>query len=261
MNYRLSYNEENLSELAKIILKRSKHRDLDVNISKLDYGNFCMFKYLPTAVNSDVLYVGVGHGHDAILAILTGRIHYAVGVDPYIESDGNGDEDYNTLLNLISHFDLSEKFIIERMAIEPYLDRNEKAFDVIVMNDVLHHIFVSKEKLSKSPLFDPARRLFANIEKALKPHGTLIVSDRERNGLRQLLVNCGLLKSNNDYSTKQSHNEWNKAATAYWQLKKIKNYVPSALQDIEWIFQNAIGRYTICDKYFLYYEKSTKSDK
>ncbi|MDX1488263.1 MAG: class I SAM-dependent methyltransferase [Acidiferrobacterales bacterium] len=200
------------------------------------------------------MYVGVGHGFDALLALNTGLTEHIIGVDPYIDSDGNDNEDYDHLMNMLDEFNMQDCFSIERMTIQKFLQNNSGRFDLIICNDVLHHIFWTDALLSESELFPEALSLFRMLRKASRPGGNLVVADVERHGLRQILSALGVLKTSVNYGTKQPRREWCRAAAnAGWMLANQANYVPWRLRGQMKIWSGLMGRFTVCDKYLLHF--------
>jgi len=198
--------------------------------------------------------MGVGHGLDALLALYDGLVDSVVGVDPYIGEHGNDDEDYGNLLDVIAELDFANRFSVERKTGQEYLASSDENFDVIVFNDVLHHIFCTEERLTHSAELQDAAALF----KSLRLVGArLVVGEPGRHGLRQYLAKRRFVKTTVNYSTKQSWRQWDAAARAGgWVRMGLQNYVPYALRRQASFLGGAIGRATVCDKYFLYYGKS-----
>lgn len=246
-----------MPELASLIHERARKRGLSVSFEKMQYAGNVFLESLPQDRFKNALFIGVGHGHDALLSLANGNIERVVGVDPYIESDGNGDEDYRDLIEAIRDYGLGERFAVHKATIEEFLDYNNESFDLIVIADVLHHIFVTRDRLVKSSLFDDARSLFRSLKEAA-PGGYLAISDVQRYGLRPWATRLGILKGNVNYATKQSHWQWDRAIVeAGWARIGMKNYIPYRLRNLSPLLGGNLGRWTICSKYFLYY----KNDK
>lgn len=241
-------------ELADLVKQRAEKRGLSVSLEKMEYATQAFFAPLPEGRFENALFVGVGHGHDALVALAGKKIIRVVGVDPYIESDGNGEEDYQSLLETIRSLGLTDHFVVHKATIQEFLIDNHETFDLIVIADVLHHIFVSLEPLSKSVLFDDAKSLFSTL-KDVAPNGYLAISDVQRHGLRPWLHRVGLLPGSVDYRTKQSHRQWDYVVTqAGWSGIGFKNYLPYRLRKITFLLDGLWGRWSLCDKYFLYYK-------
>jgi len=239
--------------LSEMINKRLIRRGLTGNFIKLRYANDCVYRNI-MGTSNNILYVGIGHGLDAILALSYKNISKITGIDPYISEHGNDDEDYESLLNLISELGLEEKIHLKRHTIQEWITNKpiHENYDVIICNDVLHHIFWTKDYLTKSKYSTDAINLFKSLSEACAEDGILIISEPERHGLRQTLTKLGVLKSCVNYSTKQPRNEWIKVAEGGgWKLVNETNYVPWALRAYSLVFSGLIGRYTACDKYIL----------
>ena len=94
--------------------------------------------------------------------------------------------------------------------------------------------------------------LFRRLRIATKKKGYLLISDTSRHGLRPVLRRIGAIKSEVDYTTKQSWRAWQAAAqTAGWSSYTISNYVPYVARAYHPLLSGRLGRYTICDRYFL----------
>jgi SAM-dependent methyltransferase len=252
----MEMQSKDLVYLEKSILKKTARSSyLRVDIKRLRYVNSCLYSAIPKENRSTVLNVGVGHGHDAILALLDGSVANVLGVDPYIATAGNSNVDYQELLALIDAYDLADHFAVERNTIENYLDNNTESFDLIILSNLLHHVFVTEKPLSRSDCFSAAVELFKNLAAASNPGGMLVISDAQRHGIRPFLSNLGVLKGSVDYQTKQSWSEWNKAVTrAGWALNKVQNYIPYGFRKQRWLWSGAWGRHTLCHQYFLFYD-------
>jgi hypothetical protein len=239
---------EKISYLEDAIKRRANRRKLTVDLEKMAYVNQWVFSHTKGRCRN-ALYVGVGHGHDALYALLEGSIDRVVGVDPYVESDGNDQQDYIELRELIERYDLHDRFKVYKTTIQDYLAHTEEMFDHVFLIDVLHHIFAIKSRLRQSKYFAEAVDLFKSIWERMDYGGRLIVVEVERHGLRQLLVRTGLVKSFMDYSTKQPWYEWTGAMTsAHFNYVRKSTYIPWALRGLKKLFDTHFGLYTVSDK-------------
>ncbi len=244
------------TRLEKAIRGRAERRGLHVDLDRIRYANQCLFSAIPVKNREAVLYVGVGHGHDALLALLDGLVSTVVGVDPYVDSAGNADADYQGLLSLIDSYNLKDRFTLERSTIEQFLNHTAVRFDLAVIKDVLHHMFATEGRLSRSDCFPGVVALFRNLVAASHREAMLVVSDVQRRGVRPSLSTLGVLKGSVNYRTKQSWKEWNKAITrAQWALINVQNYVPFRFRKQRWLWSGAWGRHTLCTRYFLAYSR------
>ena len=249
--------------LAAVIRNRAIRRGLSVDLERLRYANGCLFDRVPESALRHALYVGVGHGHDALLAVLNNQVDSVVGVDPYIDTDGNDTQDYDDIKATIQELGLEDRFSVVRERIEDYLQHVNTTFDCIVFNDVLHHIFVTDALLRNNSCLPPAVALFESLGALTNAGGTLVISDVERHGLRPFLIRVGALTGHVNYRTKQPREEWTHAAVkGGWSLFDQANYVPWRFRAMEKFWSGAPGRFTLCDKYFLYFSRtSTHSDE
>ena len=243
--------------LEAVIQNRAIRRGLSVDLERLRYANGHLFNRVPKSARRRALYVGIGHGHDALLALLNNQVDSVVGVDPYIDSDGNDTQDYDDLETTIQELDLRDRFSVVRERIEDYLQHVDTTFDCIVFNDVLHHIFVTNTLLRKDPCLPAEVALFESLNALSNSGGTLVISDVERHGLRPFLTRIGALTGHVNYRTKQPREEWTHAAIkGGWTLFDQANYVPWRFRAMAKFWSGAPGRYMLCDKYFPYFSRT-----
>jgi hypothetical protein len=246
---------ERASYLEDAIIRRAKRRNLTVNLEKMAYVDQWIFSHTKSTCRN-ALYVGVGHGHDALYALLEGNVDRVVGVDPYIASDGSDEQDYNELKELIDRYDIHDRFKVYKTTIQDYLAHSEEMFDHVFLIDVLHHIFASKSRLRQSKYFAEAVDLFKSIWQRTNYGGRLIAVEVERHGIRQLLVRMGVIKSFIDYSTKQPWYEWTTAMTkADFSYVDKSIYIPWVLRRLKRLFNNSVGLYTLSDKSIIICDK------
>ena len=68
----------------------------------------------------------------------------------------------------------------------------------------------------------------------------------------------GALAGHVNYRTKQPREEWTHAAVkGGWTLFDQANYVPWRFRAMAKFWSGAPGRYTLCDKYFLYFSRNS----
>jgi hypothetical protein len=244
------------SELAAMIGERAERRGLAIDLDRLRYANRCLYDGIPSDRCGRVLYAGVGHGHDALLALLDNKAESVVGVDPYIGEHGNNDDDRRALQVAIDAFGFADRFTLVRARIEDYAAQAVGPFDCIFFNDVLHHIFVTEKRLRDDLSLQAAIDLFRRLVAASSAGAILVIGEAERHGLRPLLSQVGVLPGKVDYRTKQPRGEWTAAATAGgWTLVRQANYVPWRLRAQRTLWSGRLGRSTLCDKYFLWFER------
>lgn len=245
-------SEERRKKMEKSIAQRAIIRGLTVDYKKLEYFVKEFFNPIDLPQNAKALFVGLGHGHDAVLALAETTLSTIVGVDPFIENHGNGVSDHDELINLVNELGLSEKIEIKKMHVQEYLRDCVEKFDVIVCADVLHHIFVTPLSLNKSECAREAEELFKSFHSVLNRDGRLLISETSRHGLRPFLAKRNVLKTEVDYTTKQDFSEWVICASnAAWNLERVSNYVPYQLRNFSRYFPDNWARYTYCDRYFI----------
>lgn len=241
-----------LQLLSEAMGERATRRRLTATLEKMVYASDLAFQPLEAPL-LDVLYVGIGHGHDAMLNLVTSRFGSVTGVDPYVETDGNGDIDYGNLLELRRRLELEHRLHVFRQTIQEFLQSTTRTFDLIVVIDALHHMFVTTARLTESDLKDEAVGLFRLLRQRCKKY--LVVLECERHGLRPFAESYGILRSNINYSTKQAWQEWDAVirATGFRLLRK-KNYIPFALHWVPtFLLGGQFGLRTVCNRAILHY--------
>ena len=238
--------------IDSLISQRSNRRKLRVNRDTIRYSNNYIFA--PSGSSEEtVLVVGIGHGHDTLVALADNYAARIVGVDPYFSAQGNDDADYLALTGTATRLNFGNRLVVEKMIIEEYLAETQQTFDRIVCNDVLHHIFESTQRLSEVKSGDLAIKLFAQLRAVCRPGGTLVICEVGRWGLRQVLGRSGILGGNVDYRSKQGWRVWRSLArTAGWDPISIRTYVPYPLRKYRAAFSGATGRWLACDRYVLH---------
>ena len=242
-----------LDVFKTIINERALRRNLSITFTKMKYALNEFLDINTPSLAKRALFIGVGQGHNAILAMLEGRIENIDGVDPYVGSDGNDDYDYYELKKLISLYKLDDNFFIHKESIEEFLLKNKNKYDLIVIEDVLHHIFVTCELLSKSILYESSKKLFWDLWEASSKGCILAIAESPRNGLRPFLVKNRLLRESVDYSTKQPSIEWCKVANKKWSFISYKNYIPYSLRKCKLLLKYRFISPLFATKYFLYF--------
>ncbi|WKZ56982.1 MAG: hypothetical protein QY326_09640 [Bdellovibrionota bacterium] len=238
--------------LEACIAKRALRRQLRVDLPRTRYAVRRIFSTLKDSPAEHALVVGVGHGHDAVMALLDDQVRLLDGVDPYISDDGNDDDDFNELLSLIEATGLQRRMFVHRTTIDEHLSATTQHYDLIVINDVLHHLFLTRSRLESSQLFERAVHLAAALRKVASDDCTLTICDVERHGMRQLLYRMGLMRSWVDFSTKQHWGSWVRAfKESGWQLHSKRNYVPFALRTLEPLLSTPLGSFTACERYIV----------
>lgn len=243
------------SKIEQTIEMRAKRRGLYISVEKFRYANNYIYPVKDTIEKA--LYVGIGHGQDAIIALLDNKVKKIIGVDPYISEDGNDDIDYKELNELILQCNLSERIEIHRTTVQDYMrsDANNK-FDLIIFNDVLHHIFWTEKLLDQSEYYNGAVELFSMISSLLNDDGMVVVADVVRTGIRPLMVTLGLINTAVVYKAKQPSSQWSKAASSSFRLLKRRAYIPYMFRKIRTIIPGTIAIVSgLSDKYFLYFQK------
>lgn len=243
------------SEIEAVIRRRTARRNAHANLERMRYANDCMFERIPPAARTQALYVGVGHGLDALLALLDGHLESVVGVDPYFADDGNDDEDLFHLQETIRTLDLQDRFTVVRSRIQDYLRDSAERFTCVVFSDVLHHIYVTRKPLRDDHFFPEAAKLFGDIHAITGEGSALVIRESTRYGVRPTLTRLGILTNDVDYTTKQLRREWIAAATeGGWGFSAGANYVPWKFRNQAGFWSGTLGSLTLCDKYLLWFD-------
>ena len=242
--------------LRRGLLRRATRVGLHVDAQHRRYLNSYLYG-ANTSRPGRVLYVGVGNGFDAFLALYDGLCDEIVGIDPYIESDGSGEDDYRTLIELIDDQGFGERFAVKCQRVEDYLEAPEGKFDLIICNHVLHHIYWMEERLTDSPRLEEAQDLFRQLNQVAAADGRFVIHDTSRHGLRPLIFQSGLIRTHVDYRAKQSWTEWDRAVRAGgWAHLSLVNYVPYPLRAWKGLRTSRLARVTLCEAYVLTYGKT-----
>lgn len=246
------------SSLEAAIHTRMLRRGLTGSLAGMRYANSYVFADGPA---NHAVYVGVGHGLDALLALADGHVEKVVGVDPFISEHGNDGGDEATLERLIAELGFTERFALHNGIIQDYQPDKGNLPDLIIINDVLHHIFETSERLSCSPLGPTAVKLFHNLGRIAAPNARLVIGDVSRHGLRPLLGRVGLHQAYIDWNTKQNWREWDEVIRlAGWRYLAAVDYVPYALRYLRPVIRGPIFRYSILTKYYLHYGRDVGGD-
>ena len=244
------------SLLAEKINERAKRRRLTVSMAKMRYAHNLFFKHFKGQKFPNALYVGVGHGHFALLSLLDEIADNIVGVDPYYDKDGNSEYEYEELISTINELKLEKRFKVVKSTVEEYLESviNER-FDLIVLSDVLHHIYDSRVLLTESSSWHECIKLFSKLKDNSEPGAVMTIHELQRHGLRPWLARIGIINSNINYDKKQNERQWIKAAKqGGWKLDRIDTYIPHSCRNWGWLFNNWLGRYTLSNRYTIYFK-------
>jgi hypothetical protein len=243
-------------KIYQAISERNNRRGLHLDEQKMAYHTGYFAPWIK-GHGGRVLVVGVGHGLDALILLANGLVESIVGVDPYINEHGNDEDDYQELVQLITKLGLEDRFQVVKSTVQDYLRNTLEPFSAVFCFDVLHHIFITRDLLTTSPLFDQARDLLSALRGASELGAPLVIAETERNGLRQLLTRTGVMSGQVDYSTKQPFSQWKAAALAGgWTFVQRNVYIPYALRLLRYFSSNELGLKTISDRSLSLYENA-----
>jgi 2-polyprenyl-3-methyl-5-hydroxy-6-metoxy-1,4-benzoquinol methylase len=246
-------DDARVRDLEEHVNRRAERRGLSINVVRLRYACESLLAPVPRRARESVLCVGVGHGHDALLNLLEGRYGRVTGVDPFNEADGNGDGEYRELRALIDEWGLGNRFEVRRVTIGDFLESDDRRYGLVLMSDVLHHIFVTRQPLRHSEEYGGAVALFRALKNRAAEGGMMAISDVQRSGPRPWLQRLGFLGRQVEYATKQNWCEWKGAAKrGGWRFARHDWYVPWALRGAARIIPWAVR--PACDRYHLYFD-------
>ena len=126
-----------LQTLEAAIDARAARTGVNVGITRPRYYNSYLYARARSS-RPKVLYVGIGDGFDAVLALGEGLCESIVGVDPYIASDGNGEVEYLALQSLIIESELGDRASVHCLPIEEYSPKDTAGFDLIICKMYIH---------------------------------------------------------------------------------------------------------------------------
>lgn len=236
------------NRLEEFIDARNRKKGLKLSTEKLFYSRIYVTPELREH-GENVLYVGIGHGLNVIQDLVSGTVQNAVGVDPYIEGHGNDHQSFLNLLDFVKESKLSERLAVHYKEVQEYLPGCREKFSAVVCFDVLHHIFITADPISRSRHAKDAIILFKALREKTMNGGLLLVGETQRYGLRQLLWRFGVLPSRVNYRTKQNFSEWRMLIEqSGFKLLKQKVYIPWVLRKFKPIFDNFIGLHTVSDR-------------
>jgi len=251
-------SDSGLALLEQEIEARNRRLGLTEAVCKMDHALDYLRPFY-AAHGRRVLFVGVGQGHDALHALLHGAVDSVVGVDPYFDDDGNGDEDYRALLSLIERLGVGERFEVHKQTLQEFAADNGPAMagacSMAVIPFTMHHVFETREPLGRSQLLAPATAFFAEVRRMLEPGGVLALVETARHGLRPLLKRAGLLKGPVGYASKQDMGQWRRAVEpAGFALVRHQVYTPYALRSLRPLLDTPLGLWGPCDRYHSFYK-------
>ena len=257
-----SKDAEHAGRLGAAIAERARRRGLSIDVERLGYYVRGLYGWVPRENRRRVLVVGIGHGHDSLLALSDGLVDRIVGADPYVAADGNSEDDRSALETLAEDLGLAGRLSVHAATVQDYLaslDEKAEPFGCIVMTDVLHHIFVTRQPLPMASEFDAASELFRQLAARVVPGGSLVIAETDRAGLRPTL---GRLKGPDapiDYFTKQTPAAWRAAAeSGGWRLDAQRQYIPWRLRALRPAFDNRALGLLVCDRYLQHFRRADR---
>ncbi len=166
----------------------------------------------------------IGGGKATAGFLFSSRLKKYVCVDPY-EGTGNPKENFNLVTNLVKEKNI-KNMEIKKMNLEKfYMENSRNIFDIVLLSDVLHHIF-------------PAPALLKNVVEYLNlvarflksPGGLLLIREVMPINISQVI--SSLNKNNVNFSTKQFPGFWLRAIkeTDFFNYFFYQYHVPFKLR-------------------------------
>jgi len=174
----------------------------------------------------------VGGGKAIVGFYYSSKLNKYVCVDTY-EGEGNPKENLDFALRTIGGRNI-KNMEIKKISLEKYYQENQKnIFDIVLISNVLHHIFPSQA------LLDDVIEYFDLIAKYLKsPGGSLLIIEVLPLNISQVLF--FLNKDKVNFSTKKFPSFWTKAIkkTNCFHNITYEYHVPSKLRMFHSIIKN-----------------------
>ncbi|MEW6556087.1 MAG: class I SAM-dependent methyltransferase [Elusimicrobiota bacterium] len=177
----------------------------------------------------NVLDIGCGAGLYSIYLALIKNASKIVAVDEYL-GHGNVASNKELFLDVVNNYGLKEKISIVQGDIFN-LTFQDNSFDVVMLNDVMHHLYITNEDISElTQIPDSVFNLIKKYGLWLKPNGIVIIHEVKRRNILEILPRY-FNRANIDFTTKQNPDGWtNLFEHAGFCLQDVKYYVSYKLK-------------------------------
>jgi hypothetical protein len=153
------------------------------------------------------------------------------------------------------------RLTVRRATVQDWLNDpasvDDAQFDLVYAKYTLHHVFETREQLSRSPLYADACELFRALRARCTADAELIIFEQARWHTFRLAQALGLTRRSINYATKQGWHEWDQALGASgWRRESLRPYLPYGLRALsrwEQIINNRLGRFVLSQAYVARY--------
>lgn len=197
-----------------------------------------------------ILDVGCGSGIMTAVHCLYGRPALSIAMDEY-RGEGAPVTDLAFLKGMLRELGETLAHVAVGNALE--LPFAKGSLDVIHASQVLHHIYVSTNRLRDEPdaASTPVFRALREMHRCLSEDGVLVVVEAPRYTALRLAKPFGLL-ADIDFHTKQEPNDWIAALRrAGFKRFRLKYYTPYPLRSLAFLFSRPVLRYLLSAQYFI----------
>jgi SAM-dependent methyltransferase len=224
-----------------------------MNIDKFNYQFKALHRLVMQNHYETLLDIGCGEGEKAWYFAK----HIGLRVMAIDEFEGHGSQaTFDKSQELFAQEDLSEKVTVKKMNAFSIPDL-EKNFDIIYLQNVLHHIF------SPSTPFDELLDFLGMLYSCLNPGGILYVSEIGPHNFwdqifhilpRSIYEKCALFRtvSTVDFGDKIPYGTWKKCMVhTNFEVVQIKFWVPYPFRRGSWLLSNRFFNYFLESNYVI----------
>jgi len=220
--------------------------------------NFEIFNYNVTygiehfsLKNKKILDIGCGAGWKTMYYAIFGGAKEVIGIDNYI-GEGSEIENKERIFPNIKKLNIPNIKII----VDDFLTHEfpKEEFDVIFASSVLHHLYYSTKRASKSKnVFNEYLKIFEKIYSYLKLGGLFYLHECQKYSFSQIIP---LWKNPIEWKTKQMASDWIKIMerTGFKNIC-LNYYVPYKLRRLKKLLNNWFANYLLKAVYVITAQK------
>lgn len=197
-----------------------------------------------------ILDVGCGSGIMSAVHCLLGRPALSVAMDDF-RGEGSPVTDLAFLKGMLRELGETSAQVVVGDSLE--LPFAKGSLDVIYVSQVLHHIYVSTNRLRDEPEGAglPIFRALGELHSCLSDDGVLVVVEAPRYTALRMMKPIGLLRDI-DFGRKQEPADWIDALRkAGFRRFRLKYYTPYPLRSLAFLFSRPVLRYLLSAQYFI----------